>query len=197
MDCRVRTEREARRQWRGSRRRLDDGVCECNPKGKITPTPRGARGRDASDSHLLEEDLVVGLLLGLALGPLLLTLTGDRGRRSAIGSALHGFSLSPRYWSEQKAGWGARRWKRAAGVRTFFLALPPAAALAALAALDSGALGGCGLDGEGERRSVTGIEVRKTLVAHFPPSRARRCAMLRVSRTPYALIRPRTVRGQS
>ena len=77
------------------------------------------------------------------------------------------------------------------------MALPPAAALAALAALDSGALGGCGLDGEGERRSVTGIEVRKTLVAHFPPSRARRCAVLRVSRTPYALIRPRTVRGQS
>jgi hypothetical protein len=29
---------------------------------------------DASDSHLLEEDLVVGLLLGLSLGPLLLTL---------------------------------------------------------------------------------------------------------------------------
>lgn len=43
MDCRVRTEREARRQWRGSRRRLDDGIYECNPKGKITPTPRGAR----------------------------------------------------------------------------------------------------------------------------------------------------------
>ena len=156
------------------------------------------RGRDASDSHLLEEDLVVGLLLGLALGPLLLTLTGDRGRRSAIGSsALHGFSLSPRHWSEQKAGWGARRWKRAAGIRTFFLALPPAAALAALAALDSGALGGCGLDGERERRSVTGIEVRKTLVAHFPPSRARRCAVSRVSRTPDARIRPRTVRGES
>jgi len=63
--------------------------------------------------------------------------------------------------------------------------------------LDWGALGGCGLDGEGERGSVTGIEVRKTLVAHFPPSRARRCAVSRVSRTPDARIRPRTVREES
>jgi len=34
-------------------------------------------------------------------------------------------------------------------IRTFFLALPPAAALAALAALDWGAAGGCGSGREG------------------------------------------------
>jgi hypothetical protein len=73
----------------------------------------------------------------------------DLGRRSAIGSALHGFYRGGECTFLKAGGMGERSLGRLERIRTFFLALPPAAALAALAALDWGAAGGCGSGREG------------------------------------------------
>ena len=67
-------------------------------------------------------------------------------------------------------------------IRTFFLALPPAAALAAFWALDWGAAGGCGIGEGGAEGSATGIAVGKTLEGHFPAARARMTRRGRLSR---------------
>ena len=78
-------------------------------------------------------------------------------------------------------------------IRTFFLALPPAAALAAFGPWTGAQQGAVDRGGRAEG-SATGIAVGKTLEGHFPPARARMTRRGRLSRPDDARIRARTVR---